>query len=70
MDVRPVGRKSAKQNESNRQIKEPPQHIDECRGFSYARRGREWALEPAAAHPLNEMRDPVGQKQSGKNCIR
>ena len=63
--IRPFGRKSEQEDEANREVKEPPQDIDDRRGFADARWGGERGLEPVAADPLNEMRHAIGQKQSG-----
>jgi hypothetical protein len=64
-DIRSFRREVEENREADRKIKEPPQHIDERRGFADARRRCERALEPMAADSLDEMRNPIGEKQSG-----
>ena len=38
--IRPFGRKSEQEDEANREVKEPPQDIDDRRGFADALVGR------------------------------
>src|ERR1700722_4262677 len=63
-DVRAFGGEREQKREADSEIKEPPQHIDQRRGFADARWRRKRGLEPGAAGSLNEVLDAVGQKQS------